>query len=438
MTVPLFDTLGPAIGAEFARRRDDLPRALHVGADAASCLAETLRDEFGTRSAAVLFDARTREAAGDAVLAALRDAGIRAHPTLVPDADGHAPVCDNATKTRLQAVLPVADVTLAVGSGVLADLGKWIAFERAQPAAVFATAASMNGYAAANVAPAIDGVKTLVSARAHRVIATDPAVLARAPHVLTSAGLGDVLARSVSGADWRMNALLFDEPYSAALASVLDPIEPRYLDAPERLAAGDEAAVAALFEGLVVSGCAMTLHGSSLPASGGEHLISHALDMRARAEGGTHDLHGRQVGVATIFAAALYERVLALDAPRFGADPLPFDAAGWGAIAPSVGTHHTAQSRRLAEACARLSDGDTWPRLRATLLPMLPGPARVKDTLARAGAAHRVQDLGCTRERFLWAALNAAQMRERFTALDLAWVAGVLPDAADDIVTAWL
>ena len=66
---------------------------------------------------------------------------------------------------------------------------------RSKPAAIFATAASMNGYAAANVAPAVAGVKTLIHARAHRIVASDPAVLAAAPAALTSAGLGDVIAK---------------------------------------------------------------------------------------------------------------------------------------------------------------------------------------------------------------------------------------------------
>lgn len=434
----LFDLLGPAVASEFADRREALPRVLHLVPNAAEALATELRTSLGARTANVLCDARTREAAGDQVLAALRATGIRAHEALVPDLDGHSPVCDDATKARLAGALPAADIVLAVGGGVLADLAKWLAFERDQPAAVFATAASMNGYAAANVAPAVAGVKTLVAARAHGVIAADPAVLARAPRALTAAGLGDVIARSVSGADWRMNAMLFEEPYSAALAGVLDPFERRYLAAPEQLATGDETAIAALFEGLVVSGAAMTLHGSSLPASGGEHLVSHALDMRARAEGGTHDLHGRQVGVATIFVAALYERVLALDAPRWRAEPLPFDAVGWGTIAPAVAGHHAAQSRRLAEAVRSLLQGAAWSRLRETLGPLVPAPAQVKGTLARAGAAHRLDDIGCDRERFLWAALNAAQMRERFTSLDLAWATGVLPSAADEIIDAWL
>ena len=67
----------------------------------------------------------------------------------------------------------------------------------------------MNGYASANVAPTINGVKTLLRARAPLAVASSPRVLGQAPHEMTAAGLGDVLAKSVSSADWYMNHHLF-------------------------------------------------------------------------------------------------------------------------------------------------------------------------------------------------------------------------------------
>ena len=55
-----------------------------------------------------------------------------------------------------------------------------------------------------------------------------------------------------------------------------------------------------------MSGVAMEIAGTSRPASGGEHLVSHAYDKLAKAP----SLHGIQVGVATILAARLQgERV---------------------------------------------------------------------------------------------------------------------------------
>jgi len=423
----LFDALGDEVARTLGERRASVPRQLLLGGDAAARLARELVSETGVREATVLFDVRTRQAAGEPVLRALRDAGVRVHELLVPDQHGHAPSCDDVPKAQLAAELPAHDALVGVGAGVISDLCKWLAFESGKPAAIFGTAASMNGYSAANVAPAVAGVKTLVHGRAHRYVAGDPAVLAAAPRALTSAGLGDVIAKCVSTADWQLNDSLFGEDYRPAIAGIIDRIESKFLSDPAKLAHGDAAAVSGLFEALVYSGCAMTLQGSSLPASGGEHLISHALDMRATAE-----------GVATIFAAAVYEHVLALGAPRFSPAPLPFDRAGWGPIADAVALHHAKQTARLAQASAKLSAGDTWARVRERIAPGLPKASWIKDVLRKAGAAHRIADLGIDRARFLWAVHNAAQIRERFTSLDLAWATGVLPDQAEAIVDTYL
>src|SRR5947209_8465456 len=74
---------------------------------------------------------------------------------------------------------------------------------------------------------------------------------------------------------------------------------------------------------LMLNGIAMEICGSSRPASGSEHLISHALDALSTRP----RLHGLQVGIATYIVSILQEsntvRIAAL-----------FDATGfWSEIA---------------------------------------------------------------------------------------------------------
>ena len=47
-------------------------------------------------------------------------------------------------------------------------------------------------------------------------------------------------------------------------------------------------------------------------------------------------------------------------------------------------------------------------------------------------------DIGCTRERIRSAILHMHEIRKRFTIVDLAWLTGVLPDQADDLIDQWL
>lgn len=435
----LLQALGDDIRNEFDSKRELLPRAFFYGPAAARQLAEELKAEVAGRTAVVLFDVRTRAAAGEAALAALRHAGWTALEFLVPDGGhGAPPVCDDVTKDRVKPQLPRANVMVAVGSGVINDLTKWLAAELSLPYAVYATAASMNGYTAANVAPAIRGVKSLFRASAPRVVAADPRVVEQAPFELTTSGLGDVIAKPVSTADWVINHRIFGEAFSPAVAAVINRIEPSYLDHPDDIAARGGSAVRGLMEALVYSGCAMTLQGSSLPASGGEHLISHALDMMAHVDGIKHDLHGRQVGVGTIFAAECYRRVLAMDRPVFRPVHVPFDRAVWGPIADAVAAEHSNKLGPMDAACRHLNAPGNWEAITAEITPILRRPETIKDCLRRAGAAHRVVDLGIDKQRFLTAVRECAAIRRRFTSMDLAWAAGVLPGAAEEIVHQWL
>jgi glycerol-1-phosphate dehydrogenase [NAD(P)+] len=434
----LFDALGPDIAREFSAARHTLPRQLIWAEDANLQLAAFLSSVAPPSRAVVVHDVRTREVAGAALAQALRARGFEVDELLVPDERGLPPVCDDVTLQRLQARRPKGALFVAAGSGVMNDLTKWLAAEAGAPYAVLATAASMNGYSAANVAPSIKGVKSLFRAKAPLAIAADPRVVAHAPFALTTSGLGDVIAKPVSTADWLLNHHLSGEAYSPAVAAVINQLEPSYLDHPEALARREPAAVRALFEALIYSGCAMTLQGSSLPASGGEHLISHTLDMLAHVDGAPHDLHGRQVGVGTLFAAALYERVLALPNPTFRADPPPFDEKRWGPTAEAVRVEWEKKKVKVREACEGLAQPGRWEQLRAQLSPVVRHPAAIKDCLRRAGAAHRWSDLGCSREGFLTAVTQCAAIRARFTSIDLAWVTGVLPGAAEEIVAQWL
>jgi glycerol-1-phosphate dehydrogenase [NAD(P)+] len=414
------------------------PRCVVYGDDAGQRLASLCADLTAGRRAAAVMDARTRAAAGADVAAALADEGWSVCELIVPDPSPERdPVCDEATKGALAARLGKVDLVVAVGSGVISDLGKWLAWEADLPTAVFATAASMNGYASANVAATVQGVKTLLRARPPAIVAAAPAVLIAAPREMTAAGLGDALAKSTSSADWYMNHVLFGDYYCRPSVELIADVEPLYLEHPEGIRRGQGPAMKALFDALLLTGVAMTMAETSSPASGGEHLISHTLDMMSALDGVEHDLHGRQVGVGTVMAAELYRRVLAVESPQLVDAPGQVDADFWGPLAGAVGEQYAQKADRLAAAKQTLSRGGTWDDLRQAVSPLLRRPETIRDCLGRAGAAQGAEDLGCDRQRVLAALLHAHEIRARFTVLDLAGLVGVMPAAAGEIVEAW-
>jgi glycerol-1-phosphate dehydrogenase [NAD(P)+] len=482
---------GTTFDCTCGRTHHILPRRSFYCDDAVTRLAHACLELTAGRRVIVLMDARTRSAAGDAVVAAFADADWTPLPVIVPDpAPGRSPVCDDHTRQSLDSQLPDADLICPVGAGVINDLGKWAATDRRLPHVTFATAASMNGYTSANIAPTIGGLKRLLEGQAPQFAASSPAVLAAAPYELTASGLGDAMAKSVSSADWLCNHLLFGDYYCERSVRLIEEIEPLYLRgtgilpvsgvssvspasslAQEqgkqkhqqtkqqqlrhgqdgRATHGQDAratALQALYEALLLTGAAMTMAGTSAPASGGEHLISHYLDMAATAQGTEHDLHGRQVGVGTIIASELYRRVLACESPALEPIQEKIDVSAWDTAAPSAWRQTTSPCHlieaeyarklpRLREARSKLAAPNAWDNLRQRLRAMVRPPEVIRDCLAAASAAHKAEHIGCSRQLLLEALTHAHEIRSRFTILDLARLAGVLPDQAYDIIEQW-
>jgi glycerol-1-phosphate dehydrogenase [NAD(P)+] len=396
----------------------------------------------GSRNVVVVADARTWDVCGWRAEEVLQKAGIGVAQVIVPDRRDEGPVCDDVTVRplvdQLRDMHP--DLVVAVGSGVINDLCKWAAFQLGIPYLVVATAASMNGYSSANVAPTVAGVKLLIEARPPMAVIAEPSVIEGAPREMTAAGFGDTIAKHQSTADWVANRFLFDEYYCPFCAGIVTAIEPLYLDHPEDIRDGKREAIEGLFEALFWTGKAKTLVGTSAPASGGEHLLSHTLDMVAQSRGESHDLHGRQVGIGTLVSAALYQRVLAIDEPILRPLPPAVDDRFWSvpAVVAAITEQYASKGSRLASIQQRIAPPGAWDSLRARLAAQAKSPETIGSWLQRAGAAVSIADIGCSRERIRSAILHMHEIRKRFTIVDLAWLTGVLPEQADDLIDEWL
>ncbi len=435
--------LGTSFECDCGRVHHVPVRRLLYEAGVVDSLPEIVRESCGdVRHVALIADVRTWEVCGEDARNALVKGGLDTTRIIVPDRGSRSPVCDEVTFQALAGQLRgrQPDVVVAAGSGVINDLCKWASFEVGIPYLVVATAASMNGYSAANVAPTIAGVKLLIEARPPLAVIAEPSIIERAPREMTTAGFGDVIAKHQSNADWLVNHRLFDEYYCDFCAGIVSDIEHLYLDHPEDIGDGKPQAVRALFEALFGTGLAMTLVGTSAPASGGEHLLSHTLDMMAELREESHDLHGRQVGVGTLLSAALYQRVLAAENPTVRDLPAEVDERFWGVPSAAAAIHeqYNAKKQRLAPARETLGKTKAWDGLRGNLSTEVKPPQVIRDWLQRAGGAVCYADIGCSREQVRAAILHMHEIRKRFSIVDLAWLAAVLPDAVDDLIDEWL
>lgn len=438
----LSDLIGKTFDCECGRTHTVPTEHLLYGADAIQRLPGIAAHYAASPVYALLADTRTYEAAGKQVEAELKKAGISVHTLILPDREDDSPITDDATFSYILEKVPPVEAFVAAGSGVVSDLTKWVAHERQKPLFTVPTAASMNGYASANVSATIEGLKVLSPAQACRGVFAVPEILENAPFELTLSGLGDVVAKTVSSADWKLNQFLFDEYYCQFSVDLLRELEPIYLNNPTKIRDRDPETIQALFEALFYSGVAMTITETSSPASGAEHLLSHTIDMLATAEGGSHDYHGRQVGLGTILSAALYERVLAVKHPVFKEVPREINPDFWGPLAGTVAEQYGEKRWKFEEAARLLSDQKNWDDLRSILQSDLIPAEKIKQCLKTAGGAHRVQDIqidgkSASADAMLQIWVHANQMRSRFTVLDLAMMLGIMPDAAGQLLSEW-
>lgn len=411
------------------------PEKVIYSEDAIERLDEILSAYSKGRSVAIIMDDRTRDAAGNKAARILREKEWSVSEHIIPDPDVNVfPVCNDVTYQKIMKEIENPDILLPVGSGVLSDLGKWIAFDLDKPYVCLATAASMNGYTSANTAAIMNGIKTLLRCRPPVVVVSTPSLLRNAPYEMTTAGLADALAKSVSSTDWKLNHILFGDFFCEESVSLISDIEPLYREHPEDIKALKPEALEALFKGLLLTGVAMTMAETSAPASGGEHLISHTLDTLSSLDGIPHDLHGRQVGIGTIICSEIYRRLIALEQPDFSRVVSEIDWSFWGKLSSGVEEQYAEKIPRIHEAITILSKKDAWDNLREELSDYLRSPEEIRDCLKHAEGAFKAEDIGCSKERLLAALLHAHEFRARFTCLDLAWMTGILPTAAPEIL----
>jgi glycerol-1-phosphate dehydrogenase [NAD(P)+] len=379
------------------------------------------------RRLAVVCDRNTFDALGRRVARAL--ASVATIDSLVLD----APVADLATVDELRARAAAAEALIAVGSGTLNDLCKYLAAESGRPYAVFATAPSMNGYLTATASLVRDGVKVSLPARPPCAALFDLDVLCKAPARLIQAGIGDSICRTTAQADWLLAHYLRDAPYSETPYLLQIEEEPHLLSHAASIAHGDVEGVRALTRLLVLAGLGMVIVGGSQPASMGEHLISHYIDTLARPHPGS--LHGEQVGVATLTVSRMQHALLQGERPP-RVRPTRLDGTAMRArCGPGLGDRVIAQFRAKAldeAGAARMNArlAEVWPammeRLRAIMVPT----ARLRDALAAAGAPTTGADLGLAPAFYREAVRHAREIRDRYSILDLAGDAAVLESFA--------
>ncbi|MHB8164475.1 MAG: NAD(P)-dependent glycerol-1-phosphate dehydrogenase [Methanoregula sp.] len=216
------------------------------------------------------------------------------------------------------------DFLIGVGGGRVIDTAKIVSYNIDRPFISIPTAASHDGIASARASvPTVEGHASL-EAQPPMAIVADTGIIASAPHRLLAAGCADVISNYTAILDWELAHRVKGEPmseYAITLSKMTAEIlvKDAHLIKPHQ-----EQSAWLVIKALVSSGVAMSIAGSSRPASGGEHKFSHALDILAPGKA----LHGESCGIGTIISMYLHGgdwRAIRASLKTIGAPTTPAD-----------------------------------------------------------------------------------------------------------------
>ena len=200
-------------------------------------------------------------------------------------------------------------VFLAVGSGTITDITRFLAHRTRNTFISLPTAPSVDGFVSVGAPLVIRGLKGTADCKAPAACFADLGTLAAAPKLMIAAGFGDLLGKYTSLADWKLGHILWDERYDTAVETSFRQALDKCVSGYANLAQGDPASISALIDGLIGSGMGIIEYGNTQPASGAEHHISHHWEMKLLWQQRPGLLHGAKVGVGTIITAEYYEKI---------------------------------------------------------------------------------------------------------------------------------
>lgn len=432
----------PTFESIFAEaRQHDIPiRRIIIEHGAIRQIADVLAELSAPQPIGILCDANTHRAAGQAVEDILRQSGLDAACIVLPG-DEHGWVEDDEPNLAVARRMTThARTIIGCGSGVINDVGKLVAMHPDRPYISVATAASMNGYGSPISAHLKDGIKTTVTSAPTLAIIADLDVIAAAPVRMSRSGLGDLLAKNASAADWLLARRLVNDLFHEPAYRMIRAAGANVMQHATAIPSGDPTAIRLLAEGLIIGGFAMDVAGASSPASGGEHLISHYIDMVAYQEARRPALHGEQVALGTIIALTLYEHLRRIDPHSIDPDTLAQREPTLDQRLADLERVHGPLGKVLIDevrakwvpsdvlrdriVCIRDQWDTIWQEIDEVLLPA----DTVRNAYRAAGTPTTAAELDIPPELITRALRLGRDVRARYTCLQFAWDLGVLDD----------
>ncbi|MFB6150640.1 MAG: NAD(P)-dependent glycerol-1-phosphate dehydrogenase [Haloarculaceae archaeon] len=336
-----------------------LPRNVVVGHGVVEETVDAVSELHLSGRPLVVTSPKPRAVAGERVVDLFADAGTDPAETVI----------ESATFGAVEDVIAAAEETdagylVGVGGGKVIDVTKMAAEDVGVGFVSVPTAASHDGIVSGRASIPEGDTRHSVAAEPPLAVVADTAILADAPWELTTAGCADIISNFTAVRDWQLAHRLKNVEYSEYAGALSQMTAEMLVDNADSIRPGLEESAWIVVKALVSSGVAMSIDGSSRPASGAEHLFSHQLDRIAPEPA----LHGHQVGVGAVMTEYLHtgtgadgrwrairEALASIDAPTT-ADELGIDE---DTVIEALTTAHEIRDRYtilgdgMSEAAAR-------------------------------------------------------------------------------------
>jgi len=298
---------------------------------------------------------------------------------------------------------------IGVGSGTINDLCKLASAIKSLPYIIFGTAPSMNGYLSSNSSVLINKHKQTLPAHLPLAVYLDLDLQIKAPKELIKAGIGDSICISTCKFDWLMSHLIFKSDYNNLPFELVKSRHKKFITQNYNLK--DKDFIKLLCEILLISGIGMYLSKGSYPASQGEHLIAHYLEMNYPNLVKKY-FHGQQIAVTTLTMAEIQEKIL----------QIPHLQIKQYQINSELKTIQKKSFTPKEIAVINQNLKQNWPKIKQKLKTVFIAKNDLLKLYKKFDLPTKPANIGVKSDIYQKAVDNAHLIRNRFTSLDILYL----------------
>lgn len=275
----------------------ELPRIVAVGSGAILELPQICSYLHLMGPGLIVTGPHTDDVVGKAIFQLLEKVGLQPQ-TLVCTASK----LEEVDRAEAMAREMKAGFLLGAGGGRSIDIAKIASMRTDIPFLSLPTAASHDGICSSLASLTVNGETVSLPAQSPLAIVADTRIIAQAPARLLAAGCGDIISNYTAILDWQLAHRMRGEELSE-YASALSGMTARMIvERASDIRPGLDESAKIVVKALISSGVAMSIAGSSRPASGSEHKFAHSVNRIAPGRA----LHGELCGLGTIMMMYLH------------------------------------------------------------------------------------------------------------------------------------